>query len=80
MFFSTDKLNTSLNISQSVSPTHILKKPYSLTKKFCPRDKVEPKPEDIVTITIEGRKEKVLFLMYGVEIKLQFFDFVEVRK
>jgi len=58
-----------------------MKRPFLLAKKFCPRDKrVDPKPEDIVTITIEGRKEKVLYLMYGVEIKLQFFDFVEVRK
>lgn len=57
-----------------------MKKPFSLTKKFRPRDKVEPKPEDIVTITVEGRKEKVKYLMYGAEIKFQFLDFVEVRK
>jgi len=59
---------------------HKVKRSFSLTKKFRPRDKVEPKPEDIITITIEGRKEKVLYLMYGAEIKFQAFDFVEVRK
>jgi len=58
----------------------MMKKPFSLTKKFCPRDKVEPKPEDIVTITVEATRPMAKHVMYGVEMKLQFYGFVEVRK
>jgi len=50
------------------------------TKKFRERDKTDPKPEDIVTITVEGRKPTVKHIMYGIEMKLQFYGFVEVRK